>query len=56
MKEIRVSYTGLAREVASIKHELLEAVESVLESGRYAIGPHTPSLSTATNAIKWTSI
>ena len=44
MREIRVSYTGLAREVASIKHELLEAVESVLESGRYVNGPHTEAL------------
>ena len=32
-----IPYTGLAREVGSIKGELLTVVESVLDSGRYIL-------------------
>ena len=34
-----IPYTGLAREVGNIKGELLTVIESVLDSGRYILGP-----------------
>ena len=34
-----IPYTGLAREAGDIKKELLAAVESVLDGGRYILGP-----------------
>ncbi len=34
-----IPYTGLAREAGDIKKELMAAVESVLDGGRYILGP-----------------
>ena len=38
-----VPYTGLAREAADTKKELLAAVERVLDGGRYILGPEVAS-------------
>ena len=39
MPSYTVSYTALATEVSLIKEELMRAVETVLDSGRYVLGP-----------------
>lgn len=39
MSETRVPYTALARQAASIKRELMAAVEGVIDGGRYILGP-----------------
>ena len=36
---VRVPYTALASQAATVKTELMAAVESVLDSGRYILGP-----------------
>src|SRR3990167_2146806 len=39
MSSYTVPYSALATEVSQIKAELMQAVESVLDSGRYVLGP-----------------
>src|SRR5277367_1912177 len=40
MSRYQVPYTGLPQQIAEIKPDLLAAVERVLDSGRYILGPH----------------